>query len=136
MFQSRIHGELNIFGQKIVFPTAVHINDTFAYHKARAGNSAVRAADKAGIVQELRFTDEPKRIACAYPVCAVVFAVSVRCTSLITRVKCLVHFKNIVVLYNIVGVKNKECFDSFIRVFGIYSVKNEIKRIAFSDMSL
>lgn len=134
MLQRRVNGKLNVLCQQIILPAAVHINNAFAYHKARAGNGAVRAADEAGIVQEFRFADKPQRITRADPVCAVIFAVSVRCTSLVARVERLVHFKHIVVPDNIVGVKDKESLDTLVRVFGIYPVKNEVKRIALADM--
>ena len=58
------------------------------------------------MVEIFCLAQEPKRITCGYPVCTVVFRVTVTCKSFITAIEVNIHFFNEILINKIIGIEN------------------------------
>lgn len=126
-----IYRKFDIFGKKVIFPTVVLFNDLAADTESGTRNSTGSTEFHSRVIEIFCFTQEPKRIACGYPVGAVVFGVTVTRQRFISAVEVLVHFLDEVFIDKVIGVEDDICIA--IILFGKKLFEKEVERIALTD---
>lgn len=126
-----INRKFDIFGKKMVFPTVVFLDDFTAYTEAGTRNRTRGAEAHSCVVKVFRFTKEPERITCGYPVCAVVFGVTIACERFISPIEVCVHLFDEVFINKVIGVEDHICIA--IIFFRKKLFEKEVERIALTD---
>ena len=127
-----MYRELNVLNEQMERPAAAAFQYLPAEHKSRSRNCAARSEQITGVVEVFCLAQEPQRVACGYPVIAVVFRVSVACDYPVAVGEGLVHAAYVVLAEKIIRIEHHVCVE-YVAVFLAYPVKQIFKSIALAD---
>ena len=126
-------GELDILGEQMPFPPADLVDNLRGDKEARTRNRAARVEIQARLGEELRLTEEPRRITCGNPVGIVILGITIARRGHRAIVEGLVHLAEIIHVENIVGIEDEVRLVATVGVLRENRLDAEIERIAFAD---
>ena len=129
-----VDGELDVLREQEEVPPAAGFQDLTAEQEARPGHGGAGAQEHPGVVQILRFPEEPQSIAGGDPVVGVVFGVAVAGDHLVASGKGPVHLTDVVPAQEVVRVEDEEAVELIQAVVPPDCLQEEMQDVALADL--